>query len=162
MDFGRIALDPEHVLYLFGTPGQQRFWFMWDELSEGALGAVILADTRRLEDCFAAVDFFEQRGLGFIVAVNEFDGGSAQTEEVRAAIDLDPNPHRALRRPDLQFGCADPAHAGPPPPRPRTDTHPSAEPAPGVLLRPLSPHPNHVPRHGAHTMTPAPHQGARR
>ncbi|MDX3849003.1 GTP-binding protein, partial [Streptomyces europaeiscabiei] len=74
MDFGRITLDPRHVLYLFGTPGQQRFWFMWDELSEGALGAVILADTRRLEDCFAAVDFFEQRGLGFIVAVNEFDG----------------------------------------------------------------------------------------
>ncbi len=62
MDFGRITLDPEHVLYLFGTPGQERFWFMWDELSEGALGAVILADTRRLEDCFAAVDFFERRG----------------------------------------------------------------------------------------------------
>ena len=56
MDFGRITLDPEHVLYLFGTPGQERFWFMWDELSEGALGAVILADTRRLEECFAAVD----------------------------------------------------------------------------------------------------------
>src|SRR5690606_25648432 len=61
MDFGRITLDAERVLYLFGTPGQERFWFMWDELCEGALGAVILADTRRLEECFAAVDFFEQR-----------------------------------------------------------------------------------------------------
>lgn len=74
MDFGRITLDPEHVLYLFGTPGQERFWFMWDELCEGALGAVIIADTRRLDESFAAVDFFEERGLGFIVAINEFDG----------------------------------------------------------------------------------------
>ncbi|MEU7061587.1 ATP/GTP-binding protein [Streptomyces sp. NPDC046197] len=91
MDFGRITLDPQHVLYLFGTPGQERFWFMWDELSEGALGAVILADTRRLEECFAAVDFFEQRGLTFIVAVNEFDGAYCyDPQEVRAALDLDP------------------------------------------------------------------------
>ncbi|CAM5292007.1 ATP-binding protein OS=Streptomyces alboniger OX=132473 GN=CP975_31325 PE=3 SV=1 [Streptomyces alboniger] len=91
MDFGRITLDPEHVLYLFGTPGQERFWFMWDELSEGALGAVVLADTRRLEDCFAAVDFFEQRGMGFIVAINEFDGAYRyEPDEVRSAIDLDP------------------------------------------------------------------------
>ncbi|MEU8652608.1 ATP/GTP-binding protein [Streptomyces sp. NPDC048737] len=91
MDFGRISLDPQHVLYLFGTPGQERFWFMWDELSEGALGAVVLADTRRLEQCFAAVDFFEERGLGFIVAVNEFDGAHRyDPEEVRAAMDLDP------------------------------------------------------------------------
>ncbi|MET7382669.1 ATP/GTP-binding protein [Streptomyces sp. NPDC005526] len=90
MDFGRITLDAHHVLYLFGTPGQERFWFMWDELSEGALGAVILADTRRLEECFAAVDFFEQRGLTFIVAVNEFDGSYRyDPEEVRAALDLD-------------------------------------------------------------------------
>ncbi|MEU6322130.1 ATP/GTP-binding protein [Streptomyces sp. NPDC047009] len=89
MDFGRITLDPQHVLYLFGTPGQERFWFMWDELSEGALGAVILADTRRLEDCFAAVDFFEQRGLGFVVAVNEFDGAHRyDADEVRSALDL--------------------------------------------------------------------------
>ncbi|GHE72696.1 ATP/GTP-binding protein [Streptomyces thermocarboxydus] len=89
MDFGRITLDREHVLYLFGTPGQERFWFMWDELCEGALGAVIIADTRRLEECFAAVDFFEQRGLGFIVAVNEFDGAYRYApEEVRAALDL--------------------------------------------------------------------------
>ncbi|MGX2993498.1 GTP-binding protein [Streptomyces sp. JNUCC 64] len=91
MDFGRITLDPQHVLYLFGTPGQERFWFMWDELSEGALGAVILADTRRLEECFPAVDFFEQRGLAFILAVNEFDGAHRyDPDEVRAAIDLDP------------------------------------------------------------------------
>ncbi|MFF2650270.1 ATP/GTP-binding protein [Streptomyces sp. NPDC058045] len=91
MDFGRITLDTEHVLYLFGTPGQERFWFMWDELSEGALGAIVLADTRRLADCFPAVDFFEQRGLGFVLAVNEFDGGHRyDPEEVRAAIDLSP------------------------------------------------------------------------
>ncbi|MEV8549959.1 ATP/GTP-binding protein [Streptomyces glaucescens] len=91
MDFGRITLDSSHVLYLFGTPGQERFWFMWDELSEGALGAVVLADTRRLEECFAAVDFFEERGLGFVIAVNEFDGAHRyDPEEVRAAIDLDP------------------------------------------------------------------------
>ncbi|MCX4514187.1 ATP/GTP-binding protein [Streptomyces sp. NBC_01619] len=91
MDFGRITLDDRHVLYLFGTPGQERFWFMWDELSEGALGAVVLADTRRLEDSFSAVDFFERRGLGFVVAVNEFDGAYRyEAEEVRAAIDLKP------------------------------------------------------------------------
>jgi signal recognition particle receptor subunit beta len=89
MDFGRITLDARHVLYLFGTPGQERFWFMWDELCEGALGAVVLADTRRLEESFAAIDFFEQRGLAFIVAVNEFDGAHRyDTEEVRIAIDL--------------------------------------------------------------------------
>jgi signal recognition particle receptor subunit beta len=89
MDFGRITLGPEHVLYLFGTPGQERFWFMWDELCEGALGAVVLADTRRLEECFAAVDFFEQRGLAFVVAVNEFDGAHRYDPgEVRAALDL--------------------------------------------------------------------------
>jgi signal recognition particle receptor subunit beta len=91
MDFGRITLDDRNVLYLFGTPGQERFWFMWDELSRGALGAVVLADTRRLQDCFAAVDFFERRGIEFIVAVNEFDGSyHYEPEEVRAAIDLKP------------------------------------------------------------------------
>ncbi|HZG06774.1 MAG TPA: ATP/GTP-binding protein [Streptomyces sp.] len=91
MDFGRITLSAEHVLYLFGTPGQERFWFMWDELSNGALGAVVLADTRRLDQCFAAVDFFERRGLGFVVAINEFDGAHRyDPEEVRAAIDLKP------------------------------------------------------------------------
>ncbi|MBT2443080.1 ATP/GTP-binding protein [Streptomyces sp. ISL-36] len=91
MDFGRITLDDRHVLYLFGTPGQERFWFMWDELSEGALGAVVLADTRRLEDCFSAVDFFERRGIGFVVAVNEFDGAYRyEPDEVRSALDLKP------------------------------------------------------------------------
>ncbi|MCX4531119.1 MULTISPECIES: ATP/GTP-binding protein [unclassified Streptomyces] len=91
MDFGRITLDEQHVLYLFGTPGQERFWFMWDELSQGALGAVVLADTRRLEECFPAVDFFERRGIGFIVAVNEFDGAYRYgPDEVRAALDLPP------------------------------------------------------------------------
>ncbi|MFE3324334.1 ATP/GTP-binding protein [Streptomyces sp. NPDC059176] len=92
MDFGRITLDDRHVLYLFGTPGQERFWFMWDELSEGALGAVVLADTRRLEDCFSAVDFFERRGIGFLVAVNEFDGAYRyEPDEVRTAVDLKPD-----------------------------------------------------------------------
>ncbi|MFF8958507.1 ATP/GTP-binding protein [Streptomyces sp. NPDC014894] len=91
MDFGRITLDDRHVLYLFGTPGQERFWFMWDELSCGALGAVVLADTRRLQDSFSAVDFFEGRGIRFVVAVNEFDGAYRYTpDEVRAALDLKP------------------------------------------------------------------------
>jgi signal recognition particle receptor subunit beta len=74
MDFGRITLADDLVLYLFGTPGQRRFWFMWDDLVRGAIGAIILVDVRRLADSFAAVDFFEARGLPFIVAINEFDG----------------------------------------------------------------------------------------
>lgn len=91
LDFGRITINPELILYLFGTPGQDRFWFMWDELADGALGAVVLADTRRLDSCFAAVDFFERRGLPFVVGVNCFDGAYRYgTEEVRAALDLDP------------------------------------------------------------------------
>ncbi|MEU4997107.1 ATP/GTP-binding protein [Streptomyces sp. NPDC021622] len=81
MDFGRITLDDDLVLYLFGTPGQQRFWFMWDDLVRGAIGAVVLADTRRLPDCFPALDYFESCGLPYIVAVNHFDG----TEEFEAA-----------------------------------------------------------------------------
>ncbi|WP_199044094.1 GTP-binding protein [Glycomyces salinus] len=91
LDFGRITLDAEYILYLFGTPGQDRFWFMWNELSEGAFGAVVLADTRRLEDCFPSLDFFERRGVPFIVAVNEFeDAYRYEPEEVRAALDLGP------------------------------------------------------------------------
>ncbi|MER6196435.1 ATP/GTP-binding protein [Streptomyces sp. NPDC001586] len=91
LDFGRITLDERHVLYLFGTPGQHRFWFLWEELCAGALGAVVLADTRRLADCFPAVDFFERRGIGFIVAVNEFDDGHRYApEEVREAVGLGP------------------------------------------------------------------------
>ncbi|MFJ8947269.1 GTP-binding protein [Streptomyces sp. NPDC102395] len=90
MDFGRITLREDLVLYLFGTPGQERFWFMWDELSEGALGAVVLADTRRLEDCFAAVDYFERRGIPFIVGVNCFEGTVRHSvEDVRSALDLE-------------------------------------------------------------------------
>ena len=90
MDFGRITLDPRHVLYLFGTPGQERFWFMWDELCEGALGAVVLADTRRLEDCFAAVDYFERRAIPFLVGVNCFEDSARYPEDaVRRALDLD-------------------------------------------------------------------------
>ncbi|MGW2273817.1 GTP-binding protein [Streptomyces yangpuensis] len=91
LDFGRLTLDDRHVLYLFGTPGQHRFWFLWEELCAGALGAVVLADTRRLADCFPAVDFFERRGIGFVVAVNEFDGGHRYTaDEVRDAVGLGP------------------------------------------------------------------------
>jgi uncharacterized protein len=91
-DFGRITLNAELVLYLFGTPGQDRFLFMWNELSTGALGAVVLADTRRLEECFSAVDFFESRGIRFVVAVNEFDGAFRyEPDEIRIALDLKPH-----------------------------------------------------------------------
>ncbi|MEU6345220.1 ATP/GTP-binding protein [Streptomyces sp. NPDC046977] len=91
MDFGRITLREDLVLYLFGTPGQDRFWFLWDELAQGALGAVVLADTRRLEDCFSAIDYFERRGIPFAVAVNCFDGAEQhEPEVVRDALDLDP------------------------------------------------------------------------
>jgi signal recognition particle receptor subunit beta len=90
LDFGRITINPSIILYLFGTPGQERFWFMWDELAQGTLGAVVLADTRRLEGCFASVDFFERRGIPFIVGVNCFDGSQMYTvDEVRAALDVD-------------------------------------------------------------------------
>jgi signal recognition particle receptor subunit beta len=74
MDFGRISIDRDLILYLFGTPGQTRFWFMWDELVRGAIGAVVMVDTRRLADCFAAIDFFEHRRLPYLVAINCFDG----------------------------------------------------------------------------------------
>jgi len=91
MDFGRISLREDLVLYLFGTPGQQRFWFMWDELAVGALGAVVLTDTRRLADCFPAVDYFERRQIPFIVAVNCFDGSITHNpDDIRVALDLDP------------------------------------------------------------------------
>jgi len=89
LDFGRITLDPELILYLFGTPGQERFWFMWDELANGALGAIVLADTRRLGSSFSAVDFFEQRGIPFIVGVNCFHGAQHyRADEVRIALDV--------------------------------------------------------------------------
>jgi signal recognition particle receptor subunit beta len=92
MDFGRIRINDGVVLYLFGTPGQDRFWFLWDELAVGALGAVVMADTRRLADCFPSVDYFERRGTPFIVAVNCFFGEQRHSvEKVREALDLDPN-----------------------------------------------------------------------
>jgi uncharacterized protein len=91
MDFGRITMSSRLALYLFGTPGQDRFWFMWDDLAYGALGAVVMADTRRLVDCFPAVDFFERRGVPFVVAINVFDGSPHyEPEDVRIALDLDP------------------------------------------------------------------------
>lgn len=87
MDFGRISLDSDLILYLFGTPGQQRFWFMWDDLVRGAIGAVVLVDTRRLADAFAAVDYFEARQLPFVVGLNRFDGIAVHTrEQVREAL----------------------------------------------------------------------------
>jgi signal recognition particle receptor subunit beta len=91
LDFGRITLGSEVVLYLFGLPGQERFSFMWDELAYGALGVVILADVRRLVDCFPSVNYFERRRLPFVVAINCFDGAPRyDPEEVRLALDLDP------------------------------------------------------------------------
>ena len=90
MDFGRITLgDEDLILYLFGTPGQRRFWFMWDDLVRGAIGAIVLVDVRRLQDSFATVDFFEAKGLPFLVAINDFDGAPRYpTEEVRKALSL--------------------------------------------------------------------------
>lgn len=89
MDFGRITLDENLVLYLFGTPGQRRFWFMWDDLVHGAIGAIVLVDTRRLQDSFAPIDFFENRKIPFIIAVNEFDAAQRfPLEEVRQALAL--------------------------------------------------------------------------
>jgi len=90
MDFGRITITEDLQLYLFGTPGQDRFWFLWDELSQGALGAVVLADTRRLADCFPSIDYFEQRGTPFVVAVNCFDSDRRfGAQAVAKALDLD-------------------------------------------------------------------------
>lgn len=90
LDFGRITIDEQLVLYLFGTPGQQRFLFVWDELSYGAIGAIVVADTRRLEDSFASIDYFEQRGTPFLVAVNCFDGARRyRSDEVKLALSLD-------------------------------------------------------------------------
>ncbi|MGK5551378.1 GTP-binding protein [Actinomadura kijaniata] len=89
MDFGRITLPNGLVLFVFGTPGQDRFWFMWDELAKGALGAVVLVDTRRLADCFPSVDYFERRNVPFIIGVNNFEGSGRHTpDQVRDALDL--------------------------------------------------------------------------
>jgi uncharacterized protein len=91
MDFGRISFPSKLVLYLFGTPGQERFWFMWDDLAIGAIGAVVMADTRRISDCFASIDYFEQHGTPFIVAVNCFDGAPRfQAPDIRIALTVAP------------------------------------------------------------------------
>jgi len=91
MDFGRISLPSKLVLYLFGTPGQERFWFMWDELAIGAVGAVVMADTRRIADCFASIDYFERHGTPFIIAVNCFDGAPRfEAHDIRIALTVPP------------------------------------------------------------------------
>ncbi|ROT33019.1 ATP/GTP-binding protein [Micromonospora sp. HM5-17] len=91
LDFGRITITPDVVLYLFGTPGQDRFWFIWDELAQGAIGAIVLVDTRRLGTSFPAIDYFERRGIPFVAAVNRFFGECLYTEEeIRSALELDP------------------------------------------------------------------------
>jgi signal recognition particle receptor subunit beta len=90
MDFGRITIDDSLILYMFGTPGQDRFGFMWDDLIHGALGAIVLVDTRRIDDCFPAIDYFEKLDIPFVVAVNRFDGKvSHDVGDVRMALDLD-------------------------------------------------------------------------
>lgn len=90
LDFGRITINPQMVLYLFGTPGQNRFWFMWDDLSRGALGAIVLIDTRRLDISFASIDYFERRRIPFIVGLNCFDGHQLhEVDEVRSALAID-------------------------------------------------------------------------
>ncbi len=92
MDFGRISFQSLLVLYLFGAPGQERFWFMWDDLSLGAIGAVVMADTRRIADCFASVDYFERSGTPFIIAVNCFDSAPRfEPEDIRIALTLKPD-----------------------------------------------------------------------
>ncbi len=91
MDFGCVTIDPTLKLYLFGTPGQERFGFMWDDIVEGAVGGLVVVDTRRLDDCYAAVDYFEHKGIPFAVAVNAFDGKVEHSlEEVRWALDVSP------------------------------------------------------------------------
>ncbi|MFD7130959.1 ATP/GTP-binding protein [Streptomyces sp. NPDC059894] len=90
-DFGRITLDARNVLYLFGAPGQERFWFLWDRLFSGTLGAVVLVDTRRIDDSWYAIDRLEKHGTPFIVACNDFGGPSHAHQDVREALDLDPD-----------------------------------------------------------------------
>ncbi|MEV6864715.1 ATP/GTP-binding protein [Streptosporangium subroseum] len=101
MDFGRVSLDRDLILYLFGTPGQHRFWFMWDDLVRGAIGAIVLVDTRRLADSFPAIDYFEEAKLPFLVAVNGWDGSYLHGEdEVREALTL--APHIPIARTDAR------------------------------------------------------------
>ncbi|MEU4548169.1 GTP-binding protein [Nonomuraea dietziae] len=101
MDFGRVSLDRDLILYLFGTPGQHRFWFMWDDLVRGAIGAVVLVDTRRLADSFPAIDYFEEAKLPFVVGINGWDGQYLHAEEeIREALTL--SPHIPLVRLDAR------------------------------------------------------------
>ncbi|MBT2232744.1 ATP/GTP-binding protein [Nonomuraea sp. NEAU-A123] len=101
MDFGRLSLDRDLILYLFGTPGQHRFWFMWDDLVKGAIGAVVLVDSRRLADSFPAIDYFENAELPFIVGLNGWDGQFPHVEtEVREALTL--SPHIPIVRTDAR------------------------------------------------------------
>jgi hypothetical protein len=103
LDFGRITVDDQLILYLFGTPGQERFWFMWDELARGAVGGVVLVDLRRIDDCFPAIDFFEDRGLPFAIAVNQFPGVPVVPEDdVRSALAI------SSERPIVQMAATDP------------------------------------------------------
>jgi signal recognition particle receptor subunit beta len=91
MDFGRLTLGEDLILYLFGTPGQRRFWFMWDDLCLGAIGAIVIVDTARLDESFSPLDYFEAKGLPFIVAVNQFEGIEKYTlDQVKAALALPP------------------------------------------------------------------------
>jgi len=92
MDFGRVSLESDLILYLFGTPGQHRFWFMWDDLVRGAIGAVVMVDTRRMADAFASIDFFEDRQLPYVIAINCFDQVlHHEMEDVRDGLTLEPN-----------------------------------------------------------------------
>ncbi|GAA1731050.1 ATP/GTP-binding protein [Nonomuraea bangladeshensis] len=101
MDFGRLSLDRDLILYLFGTPGQHRFWFMWDDLVKGAIGAVVLVDTRRLADSFPAIDYFEEAKLPFVVGINGWDGQFVHSDpEVREALAL--SPHTPIVRTDAR------------------------------------------------------------
>ena len=103
MDFGRITIDGKLVLYLFGTPGQDRFWFMWDDIVRGAVGAVVLVDLRRVDDCFAPIDYFEDRRVPFVVAINSFPGSTAFDDRaVRDALALPPD--QPLLRTDARDG----------------------------------------------------------
>jgi len=91
MDFGKITVDEGLVLYVFGTPGQDRFGFMWEDITAGALGAMILVDSRRLDECFNAIDFFEQRNIPFVIGLNQFDGAPQHSvDDIREALDLSP------------------------------------------------------------------------
>jgi|SRR5437868_1040236 len=105
MDFGRLTFSGGVRLYLFGTPGQERFWFMWDQIAFGAVGAIVLVDTRRLSTSFASIDFFEQREIPFVVAANVFDGARRYTvADIQGALDVDPEVPVMLcdvRRPDV-------------------------------------------------------------